>query len=141
MKDVSVAQAESRPWLIRAVVLSVLVGLIHMVMTPVYFAQWLGYGAFFFFAATAYFAYAALLAVNPPNRLLFWAGILASAATIGLWAVTRTVGIPFFGPDAGQVEPVGVPDMISKIAELALIVHLAVLLRRFPQLEKRALIE
>ena len=140
MNDSSISEAGPRPWLIRAVVLSSIVGLIHMIMTPVYFSLWVGYGAFFFLAGTAFFAYSALLAVNPPKRTLFWVGIVASAATIALWAITRTVGIPFFGPEAGQVEPVGVPDLISKIAEVALIVHLMVLLRRFPQLEQRALI-
>jgi hypothetical protein len=140
MSERSTTEAAPRPWLIRAVVLSSIVGLIHMIMTPVYFSLWLGYGAFFFLAGAAFFTYSALLAVNRPSRTLFWVGIVASAATITLWAVTRTVGIPFFGPEAGQVEPVGIPDLISKIAEVALIVHLAVLLRRFPQLEQRALI-
>ena len=111
-----------------------------MIMTPVYFSLWLGYGAFFFLAGVAFFTYSALLAVNPPRRNLFWVGIVDSAATITLWAITRTVGIPFFGPEAGMVEPVGIPDLISKIAEVALIVHLVVLLRRFPQLEQQPLI-
>lgn len=140
MNEVSITAAAPRPWLIRAILLSAVVGLIHMIMTPVYFSLWLGYGAFFFLAGTAFFTYSALLAVNPPRRILYWVGIVASAATITLWAVTRTMGIPFFGPEAGQVEPVGAPDLISKIVELALIVHLAVLLRRFDQLEERPLI-
>jgi hypothetical protein len=140
MSEGSITQAAPRPWLIRAVVLSSIVGLIHMIMTPVYFSLWLGYGAFFFLAGVAFFTYSALLAVNRPRQILFWVGIVASAATLTLWTITRTVGIPFFGPEAGQVEPVGVPDLISKIAEVALIVHLAVLLRLFPQLEQRPLI-
>lgn len=140
MSESSITEAAPRPWLIRAVILSSIVGLIHMIMTPVYFSLWLGYGAFFFLAGVAFFTYSALLAVNPPRRNLFWVGIVASAATITLWAITRTVGIPFFGPEAGMVEPVGIPDLISKIAEVALIVHLVVLLRRFPQLEQQPLI-
>jgi hypothetical protein len=63
-------------------------------------------------------------------RLYYWAGILGNAAIILMWLVTRTVGIPFFGPEAGQTEKVGFVDLVSKATEVAVIVHLWLLLRR-----------
>ena len=48
---------------------------------------------------------------------------------IALWLMTRTVGIPYFGPEAGVVEAVGVIDTVSKLVEGALIVCLVVLWR------------
>jgi hypothetical protein len=134
-------QVKPRSWLVRAVVLAGMIGVIHVLLTPVFFQQWLGYGVFFFTAAALQVFYSMVLAVNPPNRLLLWAGIAGNALTIALWAITRTVGIPLLGPMAGEVLPVGVPDAASKFFELAQIAHLAVLLRFFDQLGDRPLIE
>jgi len=127
--------------LVRAVVLSAAASAIHMLMTPVYFQQWLGYGAFFFTVSFAQLLYATSLAVAPTFRLELWAGIVGNGAIIAMWLVTRTLGIPFFGPEAGQVQPVGIPDLLATLVELALIVHLAVLLRAEPQVERRPLVE
>lgn len=49
-----------------------------------------------------------------------------SGTTRGGWGTS----IPFFGPEAGEVEPVGIIDVISKGTALTLI---AVLLRRYWQ--------
>ena len=55
--------------------------------------------------------------------------------------LTRTLGIPFFGPAAGEVQPVGLPDLVATLIEVALIGHLLVLLTRFGELEQQALLE
>jgi hypothetical protein len=68
-----------------------------------------------------------LVAARPVRREVLWAGILGNAAIIVLWMVTRTLGIPL-GPEAGMIEEIGVLDLTSKIAELAVIICLAVLL-------------
>lgn len=60
---------------------------------------------------------------------MLYAGIIGNGLIIALYLVTRTVGVPVFGPDAGEVEPFGVIDVISKIVELGLIVSLVMLLR------------
>jgi hypothetical protein len=130
-----------RSWLIRATVLAVSLGLIHMLATPLYFEQWLGYGVFFFIAAVLQVAYSMALGVAPPNRTLLWLGIAGNALLIALWAVTRTVGIPFFGPMAGEVLPVGLLDGVAQILAATQIVHLAVLLQQFDQLGGRPLVE
>lgn len=46
-------------------------------------------------------------------------------AVVALYAVTRTVGIPLFGPQAGEVEAVGAVDLATLGAELALVACLA----------------
>ncbi len=116
-------------------------GLIHVFAAPSHFEEWIGYGAFFLFAATAQVCYAVYLGIEVPNQRTLWAGIWGNGAIILLWLVTRTVGIPFFGPEAGEVEPIGLLDSISKLIELILIIYLAALLRVFPQLENRPLFE
>ncbi|HMN62120.1 MAG TPA: hypothetical protein PJ988_17250, partial [Anaerolinea sp.] len=74
-----------------------------------------------------------LAATRPVRREVLWAGILGNAAIIALWIVTRTLGIPL-GPEAGMVEEIGALDLTSKIAELVVIVCLAVLLREKTEL-------
>lgn len=61
---------------------------------------------------------------------LYWAGIIGNGFLIVLYIVTRTIGIPFFGPEAGEVEPVSAISLISKMIELILIVVLFILLQR-----------
>ncbi len=33
-----------------------------------------------------------------------WAGVIGNSLIAGLYFVTRTVGVPLFGPEAGEVE-------------------------------------
>lgn len=116
-------------WLYAAAVLSALAGFIHILVTPDHFEEWIGYGLFFLVASTAQFMFALLLLAHGSNRDLLLAGIVGNGLIIALWLVTRTVGIPFFGPEAGEVEPVGVIDTVSKLVEGALIVCLVELIR------------
>lgn len=130
-----------RSWLIRATVLSVSLGLIHVLATPLYFEQWLGYGVFFLTAAVLQVMYSMALAVSPPSRALFWAGIVGNGFIIIVWAITRTLGVPLIGPMAGEVLPVGLLDALAQLLEATLIIHLVVLLHQFDQLGGRALVE
>lgn len=122
---------QPNPWLYRAVGLSAGAGLIHLMVAPQHFEEWIGYGLFFLGAAGVQLGYALLLAWKP-NRKVLLAGIIGNGLIIGLYLITRTVGIPFFGPEAGEVEPIGTLDVISKIVEVALIFSLAMLLRTQP---------
>jgi hypothetical protein len=122
----------SKWWLYSAAILSVVAGLIHLVVAPEHFEEWLGYGLFFAVATVAQLMYALLLVAWKPTRNLLLAGIIGNSLIIGLYLVTRTLGIPFFGPHAGDVEPIGMLDTISKIVELALIVCLVVMWRVRP---------
>jgi hypothetical protein len=82
-----------------------------------------------------------VLAVSAPNRAMLWLGIVGNGLVFALWLVTRTVGIPFFGPMAGEVLPVGLLDGTAQLLGIAQIVHLAVLLYQFDRLGSRPLIE
>lgn len=141
MDNPSYLKVPLRTWQIRAVALSAAAGWIHILAAPSHLNVWIGYGMFFISAAIAQILYAVLLGIEPPKREYFWAGIIGNAAIMGLWIVTRTIGIPFLGPEAGVVEPVGLLDSFSKLIEVTLIVHLAVLLRAYPALDKQPLFQ
>ena len=117
----------SKRWLYAAAALSLIAGLIHLVVAPEHFEEWLGYGLFFGVATVAQLMYALLLVAGKPTRSLLLAGIIGNGLIIGLYLVTRTLGIPFFGPHAGHVEPVGVLDALSKIIELGLMACLVMM--------------
>ena len=117
-------------WQYAAAALSALAGFIHILVAPDHFEEWIGYGVFFVMASACQWLFALIvLAYTPPQRELLWTGLLGNAAIIALWAVTRTLGLPFFGPEAGEVEPVGLVDSVSKLVEVALMTCLALMLR------------
>jgi hypothetical protein len=104
--------------------LSIVAGLIHLWVTPSHFAEWWGYGLFFAVIAALQLAYGSLwLSIGlDANRLrhLTALGIVGHQALFVLYLVTRTSGIPLFGPNAGHVEAVGVVDIVSKAVEVVL---------------------
>lgn len=113
--------------------LSVLAGAIHFWVMPEHFAEWWGYGSFFAVVGALQVVYGAMwlrLWLNPSlGRGLAVAGIVAHLALFGLYIVTRTLGIPFFGPHAWEIEPVGSIDLFSKLVESMLLGALVLVLR------------
>jgi hypothetical protein len=75
------------------------------------------YGAFFIVVTVLQVLYAVAVMARP-GRLLLWLGAVGNVAIVVLWIVTRTAGIPV-GPHAGEVEPVGLLDILAAVAELA----------------------
>jgi hypothetical protein len=70
-----------------------------------------------FFAAAAWLQLAfGLAVVLRPSRRLFQGLILLSAAIIGTWIISRTVGVPFGTPE-WEPESVGFPDVLSTVFE------------------------
>ena len=123
----------SKMILYAAVAFSLLAALIHLWVIPEHFEEWWGYGAFFLVSAVAQGAYSAAL-LRWPRRPLLLVGIGGNVSIIVLYLLTRTVGIPFFGPHAGEVEGVGVADLFATTSELAIVVALLrVLLRGLPR--------
>lgn len=106
-------------------------GGIHGALTPDHFGDWWGYGLFFLGAALAQVVLGLALLTGAINERDFgarWkratkatyaAGILGNVAIIAMYVVSRTSGIPFFGPQAGTIEEVGAVDVVSKVAEVA----------------------
>ena len=117
-------------WQYTAVVFTLLADWIHAFFAPEHFEEWVGYEVFFSVVSVCQMLFSLIVVTTTlPRRELLWAGILGNLALITLWGVTRTIGIPFFGPSAGEVETVGLLDLIAQIAELALITCLIILLR------------
>lgn len=134
-------RAQLRRW---AAGLSGTAALIHVLVIGEHFEEWWGYGVFFMLAALGQGFYALLLLMQPwrpsqygdPNadpakaeRAFYQVGLLLNAALVLLYAWTRTVGIPFLGPEAGEVEPVTPLGLVSKGVEVALILVLVRLIR------------
>ncbi|MDP9351023.1 MAG: hypothetical protein M3P51_05725 [Chloroflexota bacterium] len=108
--------------------LSLVAALIHAWAIPEHFGEWWGYGIFFLVVAVAQ-AYLSDGLLYRPRPRLFLAGIAGNLAVVALYVATRSVGIPVFGPHAGEVEPVGAIDLASVLAEVALIAALVALSR------------
>jgi hypothetical protein len=101
---------------------------VHNWAFPVHLWEWWGYGLFFLVSAAGQGFYSGLL-LFWPGRAVFLAGVAGNSAILALYVVTRTVGIPYFGPHAGRVEAVRAPDLAVAIVELALVVVLMGLVR------------
>lgn len=119
--------------------LSLIAGLIHLWVTPEHFEEWWGYGAFFLVAAAAQVVYVPLL-LWWPTRMVLLLGIVGNSAIVLLYLLTRVVGIPLFGPEAGKVEDVGLVDVCATASEAAILIALGALLLRRVLRERGALI-
>jgi hypothetical protein len=124
----SVTQAtESQRSVLRAVAaLSLMAALIHLWVMPGHFEEWWGYGTFFLVAAVAQVVYVPLL-MRWPNRTVLLLGIGGNSAIVLLYLLTRVVGIPIFGPEAWEVEGVGIIDLCATTSEVAIVVALGAL--------------
>jgi hypothetical protein len=140
MSEMFDVQLEPRSWLARATVLAGSLGIIHILATPLYFGQWLGYGIVFVAVAVLQVMHSMVLAVNPPRRIYLWAGIVGNVLIVAAWLLTRTVGVPM-GPMAGEVLPIEFLDGLAQVLEVTQIVHLSVLLSQFDELGGRPLIQ
>jgi hypothetical protein len=139
---VSVSQAMARPRgvLYTVAALSLLAALIHLWVMPEHFAEWWGYGTFFLVAAVAQVVYVPLLLRWPNRTLLLLLGIAGNSAIVLLYLLTRVVGIPLFGPEAGEVEGVGIIDVCATSSEAAIVVALGALVLWGLARERTALI-
>jgi hypothetical protein len=122
------SQATNRPKgvLYTVATLSLLAALIHLWVMPEHFEEWWGYGMFFLVAGVVQVVYVPLL-VRWPNQTVLLLGIAGNSAIVLLYLFTRVVGIPFFGPEAGEVEGVGIIDVCATASEAAIVVALGVL--------------
>jgi len=117
--------------LLGAANLSLGAALIHAWMGPEHLDEWWGYGLFFLASALFQAGYAVAV-IRRPTSALLRLGIVVNLGIIILWAWTRTVGIPSIGPHGGEVEPVGVVDVVSKLAEAGVVALLILASGRAP---------
>jgi hypothetical protein len=137
-----ISQATDRPkgLLYMVATLSLLAGLIHLWVMPEHFQVWWGYGLFFLVAAVAQVVYVPLLLRWPNRTVLLLLGIAGNSAIVLLYLFTRVVGIPLFGPEAGEVEGVGIIDVCATWSEAAIVVALGALVLWRLARERMALI-
>jgi hypothetical protein len=122
-----------------AAALSLVAALLHRWVTPEHFEEWWGYGAFFLVAALAQALYAPLVVVWP-TRIVLLLGIGGNLAIVVLYLLTRTVGIPFFGTEAGEVEGVSFIDLCATTSEVGIAVALGGALLRETTADRRRII-
>jgi hypothetical protein len=113
-------------WVLAAVSLGA--GGIHFAMIGPHFDEWWASGVFF--AALAWFQVAwAVGVVLRPSRALLAVGALINAGAVGVWAVSRTWGVPV-GPHSGVAEQASFVDILATAFEgLLLLGCLALILR------------
>ena len=123
-----IEQFEWAPAPYASAALSILAALVHLWMMPEFFERRLWtYGSFFLVAAIAQGLHG-MLVLRWPGRPLVLAGIFGNFTIVALYVVTRTAGIPFFGPYAWEVQQISALDLTATAAEVALISVLAMLL-------------
>lgn len=123
--------------------LSLAAAALHAGLVEEHLGEWWGYGFFFLLASLAQGVYGLVLLALPlrPSswdaeawrtwRLrLFAVGVAGNVAVIVLYTITRSVGIPFFGPAAGEVEPVEALGLATKAIEMLTVAGLLVLVHR-----------
>lgn len=100
----------------------------HFAVAQAHFEEYWLFGAFF--VGLGWFqALWAILVVATPHRLVYLLGALANGATVVLWAITRTTGIPV-GPNAGEPEAAEFIDILSTAFEVLVVVGCVLLLAR-----------
>jgi hypothetical protein len=91
-------------------------GVVHLGMVPEHFQEWWVYGVCFAAVGAAQIMWA--VGALARDRAPLLAFVLASnVALVGLWAATRTVGIPI-GPQPWTAEAAGRADVLCVLLEL-----------------------
>ena len=103
-------------------------GVIHLAFTPDHLREWVPLGVGFAAAGVFQILWAGALLRRESRRVLAF-GALGSLFFVGVWLVSRTVGLPV-GPQALQVESIGVPDALCVLLELPVAAGALSLLRR-----------
>jgi hypothetical protein len=101
---------------------------VHLVVMPEHFEEATIYGLFFAVTATVQLTYSAWLLLRP-SRPLLAVGAVGNLAIVGLWLLTRLVGIPL-GPGAGTTETFGGLDVLAAVFELTMALGAIALIRR-----------
>ena len=99
---------------------SVLAGAAHAVAAPDHFRSEALFGALFAAVAVAQVGGAALLRFRATPALVTLTAS-ANLLLVAVWAVSRTVGLPF-GPGAGVPEPVGALDALAVAGQLMAVI-------------------
>ena len=107
---------------------------IHAAVIPEHLKEWPVAGAFFVLLVLVELALA-LAVLLRLDRLVLMVTAWVSVATLLLWLVSRTVGLPF-GPEAGVPEAVGLPDVACCVLELVTLAAAVIVLRQWSRLAR-----
>lgn len=100
-------------------------GVFHLLFAPVHFAEGSHIGFFFLIVGVNQLAAAALLLVTPSLPLVGLT-ILGTLMVIATYVASRTSGLPFFA-EVGELEAVGVYDLLTTLMEAIYVGLLAML--------------
>ena len=118
--------------------------LAHAIDAPDHLREWWGYSTFFVVVGAFQFFYGFLLLLQPwrydesgaprtdalgYGRGYFVLGIVLAAAMLAVYLVSRTVGLPFLGPQAAR-EPVTILSLLPVVEDAVLLFLLIRLWRR-----------
>ncbi len=120
----SESRTAGQPILYVGAMISLVAASIHLLVTPEHFQEWWGYGVFFLISALLQVLFALVL-VQRPSRAVLIAGMAGNLAIVAMWAVSRASGVPYVGPNAGEIEEIAVHDIVATTAEIALVLLLA----------------
>jgi len=108
--------------------LSAVTGLIHAKAAIDHAPHYWLFGAFFGVLAYAQVLWAIVVYRRAGDRRWLKTAAAGSLAVVGLWVITRSVGLPI-GPWAGRAEPLAVTDMTATLNELLLAGLIVAMLR------------
>src|ERR1700682_5516868 len=89
---------------------------VHLAVAPEHLREYLPFGVFFLVVGCAQIVLAVEI-VSRPTRRLALAMAAGSLALVGLWFVSRSVGLPI-GPTPGVPEEMSLTDIICNVMEV-----------------------
>lgn len=90
-------------------------GIIHLAQVALHLAEDVRFGAFFVIVGGLQLL-AALALVRARRPAWYWLGIAGSVATIAIWLISRSLGLPF-GAEPGLAEAIGSADAAASLLE------------------------
>lgn len=116
------------PWLRSLAAIGFLAaGLIHLAQVALHLDEGLVFAGFFVLVGTLQLG-AAVVLVRARRPRWYWLGIAGSGATIAIWLVSRSLGLPF-GAEPGASAAIGTADAAASLLEGITIVALLLWLR------------
>jgi hypothetical protein len=107
---------------------SIAAGVIHAAVVPEHLEETWVFALFFIVAAGFQIAWT-IPVVFGPSSGVYAAGAVANGAMIGIWSVSRTIGLPI-GPERWMTESAGLLDITATALELLLVAGSLVLRAR-----------
>src|ERR1700693_3547162 len=101
---------------------------VHFAVAPEHLAAYMPYRVFFIGLVIVQVGLAAAIVVVPSRRL-FATAAAGTAAVMGVWLLSRTVGVPI-GPIPWRPEPVGFTDVVATLLEGISVIQFLRLFRR-----------